>query len=120
MHVPNENLPRYRRLKKLHRHVDSIGNRRSNRGDYSGANAAWRRAGQIMQAAQSLRAADVRPTARSIMPRPSLGQSTKSEIVTIRLTKREVEELSRQYGSAGKGLRALLSARLRPTYREKK
>jgi hypothetical protein len=50
------------------------------------------------------------------MPRPSLGQSTKSEIVTIRLTKREVEELSRQYGSAGKGLRALLSAyRLRPT-----
>lgn len=50
------------------------------------------------------------------MPRPSLGQSTKSEIVTIRLTKREVEELSRQYGSAGKGLRALLSAyRGRPT-----
>jgi len=55
------------------------------------------------------------------MPRPSLGQATKSEIVTIRLTKREVEQLSRQYGSAGKGLRALLSAyRLRPTYREKK
>lgn len=50
------------------------------------------------------------------MPRPSLGPSTKSEIVTLRLTKREVEELTRQYGSAGKGLRALLSAyKMRPT-----
>jgi len=44
------------------------------------------------------------------MPRPSLGASTKSEIITIRLTKREVESLARQYGSAGKGLRALLAA----------
>jgi hypothetical protein len=44
------------------------------------------------------------------MPRPSLGQSTKSEIVTLRLTKREVELLSKQFGSAGKGLRALLTA----------
>jgi hypothetical protein len=50
------------------------------------------------------------------MARPSLGQATKSEVVTIRLTKREVEELTRKYGSAGKGLRALLSAnRGRPT-----
>lgn len=54
------------------------------------------------------------------MPRPSLGQSTKSEIVTIRLTKREVEELSRQYGSAGKGLRALLSANRTYPNREKR
>jgi len=51
------------------------------------------------------------------MPRPSLGASTKSEIVTIRLTKREVEELSRRYGSAGKGLRALLSASKREAKR---
>jgi hypothetical protein len=47
------------------------------------------------------------------MPRPSLGPSTKSEIVTIRLTKREVEDLKRRYGSAGTGLRALLTANKR-------
>jgi hypothetical protein len=44
------------------------------------------------------------------MPRPALGASTKSEIVTVRLTKREVEALTTKYGSAGKGLRALLAA----------
>jgi hypothetical protein len=55
MHVPDENLTHYRRLKKLYRHVDNIGNKRSNRGDYSGANAAWRRAGRILETAQSLR-----------------------------------------------------------------
>jgi hypothetical protein len=50
------------------------------------------------------------------MPRPSLGPSTRSEIISIRLTKREVEDLTRQYGSAGKGLRALVSAyKMRPT-----
>jgi hypothetical protein len=47
------------------------------------------------------------------MPRPSLGPSTKSEIITVRLTKREVEDLKRTYGSAGKGLRALLTANKR-------
>ncbi len=41
----------------LYRLVDNIGNKRSNRGDYSGANAAWRRAGTIMNAAQALREA---------------------------------------------------------------
>jgi hypothetical protein len=45
-----------------------------------------------------------------MMPRPAIGQAAKSEIVTVRLTKREVKELERQYGSAGKGLRALLTA----------
>jgi len=44
------------------------------------------------------------------MPRPAIGKAAKSEIVTVRLTQREVADLTRQYGSAGKGLRALLSA----------
>jgi hypothetical protein len=50
------------------------------------------------------------------MPRPALGQATRSEIITVRLTKQEVESLSRTYGSAGKGLRALLASfKGRPT-----
>lgn len=51
------------------------------------------------------------------MPRPlSAPSAKKSEIITIRMTKREVEELTRAYGSPGKGLRALMAAnRLRPT-----
>lgn len=57
MHVPAENLARYRRLMTLYRKVDWIGNYRSNHGDYAGANAAWRRAGQIHHAAQELRVA---------------------------------------------------------------
>lgn len=57
MHVPPENLHRYRRLMKLYRLVDDIGNRRSNRGDYPGANAAWRRSGTILNTAQALREA---------------------------------------------------------------
>lgn len=55
MHVPDENLPRYRRLMALVRKVERIGNNRSNRGDYAGANAAWSRSSRISTAAQSLR-----------------------------------------------------------------
>lgn len=55
MHVPPENLPRYRRLMALVRKVDRIGNNRSNRGDYAGANRAWRLASRISTVAQSLR-----------------------------------------------------------------
>jgi hypothetical protein len=55
MHVPDENLPRYRRLMDLVRHVERIGNNRSNRGDYGGANAAWARASKISSVAQALR-----------------------------------------------------------------
>ena len=55
MHVPDENLPRYRRLMELVRHVDRIGNNRSNRGDYAGANSAWSRSSRISSVAQSLR-----------------------------------------------------------------
>ena len=57
MHVPDENLRRYRRLMALVRHVERIGNMRSNRGDYPGANAAWGRAAKISSVAQSLRTA---------------------------------------------------------------
>lgn len=50
------------------------------------------------------------------MPRPALGPGTKSEIVSVRLTKREVDALTRTYGSPGKGLRALLASfKGRPT-----
>jgi hypothetical protein len=55
MHVPDENLPRYRRLMELSRHIERIGNHRSNRGDYRGANAAWARASKVSHNAQSLR-----------------------------------------------------------------
>jgi hypothetical protein len=50
------------------------------------------------------------------MPRPAVGQAARSEIVSVRLTKQEVESLARTYGSAGKGLRALLASfKGRPT-----
>ena len=55
VHVPPENLDRYRRLMNLARHVERIGNTRSNRGDYAGANRAWNRAGRISDDAQTLR-----------------------------------------------------------------
>jgi hypothetical protein len=55
VHVPNERLARYRRIIELYRHVDRIGNARSNRGDYAGANRAWTRADAIRSAAQELR-----------------------------------------------------------------
>jgi hypothetical protein len=55
VHVPEERLARYRRIMALFRKVDRIGNTRSNRGDYAGANAAWTRADKIRTAAQTLR-----------------------------------------------------------------
>jgi hypothetical protein len=55
VHVPDERLARYRRIMELYRHVDRIGNARSNRGDYAGANRAWTRADTIRSAAQELR-----------------------------------------------------------------
>jgi hypothetical protein len=44
------------------------------------------------------------------VPRPAIGQAAKDQIVSIRLTQREVNDLTRRYGSPGKGLRALLTA----------
>jgi hypothetical protein len=55
VHVPPENLVRYRRIMNLARHVERIGNQRSNRGDYAGANRAWSRASRISAEAQTLR-----------------------------------------------------------------
>ena len=55
VHVPPENLERYRRLVELARHVDRIGDKRSNHGDYAGANRAWSRASRIKSYAQTLR-----------------------------------------------------------------
>lgn len=62
MHVPPEHLTRYRRIIELYRKVDNIGNARSNRGDYPGANAAWRRAAKIQNVAQELRVSGWRGT----------------------------------------------------------
>lgn len=55
LHVPPENLDRYRRIMNLARHIDRIGNTRSNRGDYAGANRAWVRAAKVQETAQTLR-----------------------------------------------------------------
>lgn len=55
MHVPESNLPRYRRLMALAWLLDRIGNRRSGRGDYAGANNAWARRGRVADVAQGLR-----------------------------------------------------------------
>lgn len=55
MHVPDENLPRYRRLMELSRQSERVGNNRSNKGDLAGANAAWARASRINAEAQKLR-----------------------------------------------------------------
>lgn len=41
--------------------------------------------------------------------RPSLGSSTKSKIVSVRLTEEEVQDLTKAYGSAGKALRMLVN-----------
>lgn len=40
---------------ELVRMVDTVGNKRSNRGDYGGANQAWGRASRIKAVAQQLR-----------------------------------------------------------------
>lgn len=55
MHVAPENLIRYRRLVRLAHKLSSIGNVRSGRGDYVGANKAWRQEEQVVQQAQALR-----------------------------------------------------------------
>jgi hypothetical protein len=55
MHVAPEDLTRYRRLVRLAHRLSSIGNIRSGRGDYTGANRAWRQEEQIVNEAQKLR-----------------------------------------------------------------
>ena len=74
MHVPDENLPRYRRLMALVRKIERIGNNRSNRGDYPGANAAWRRSSEVSTAAQSLRVMGLREMAWREMARETQQQ----------------------------------------------
>jgi hypothetical protein len=44
------------------------------------------------------------------MPRRALGLAKKSEVVSVRLTPREVADLTAKYGSAATGLRALYTA----------
>lgn len=55
MHVAPEHLIRYRRLVRLAHRLSSVGNLRSGRGDYTGANKAWRQEEQVVRQAQALR-----------------------------------------------------------------
>ena len=56
------------------------------------------------------------------MARPSLGAAAKSRVVAIRITPAEEEALARRYGSAPRGVRAIVSAALnsRSTVRDTK
>lgn len=44
------------------------------------------------------------------MPRPSLGSAAKTEVITVRVTPAERAALEARYGTAAKGLRALLAS----------
>lgn len=55
MHVPRENLDRYRALMDLYRRFNSAGNQKSNTGDHGAANRLWRIATLIREHAQTLR-----------------------------------------------------------------
>lgn len=48
------------------------------------------------------------------MPRPRLGDAAKTEVICVRATIAEREALEAKYGTAAKGLRAILSANLQP------
>lgn len=55
MHVPNENLPRYRALRRISNQFNSIGDSLSNIGEYADANKAWRESSRFNAKAQELR-----------------------------------------------------------------
>lgn len=55
MHVPEENLERYRELMNAFRRYDRLGNKASNVGHYGEANRLWGIAGQHKAEAQKLR-----------------------------------------------------------------
>lgn len=55
MHVPESDLPEYRRRMDLHHKLNSLGNLLSGTGDYAGANKAWRLARIARDHAQELR-----------------------------------------------------------------
>jgi len=60
MHVPEENLPRYRSLKNIADQFDRLGNSLSNIGAYKDANAMWSKRASWNARAQELRVAGER------------------------------------------------------------
>jgi len=56
LHVPEENLHKYRALKRISDQFDSLGNALSNIGDYPLANAMWSKRASYNARAQELRA----------------------------------------------------------------
>jgi hypothetical protein len=55
-HVPEENLPRYRRIMGISRTLDSLGGHLSNLNEYEDANRVWSLAVKYRNMAQELRA----------------------------------------------------------------
>ncbi len=43
------------------------------------------------------------------MPRPSMGRQAKTVTACVKISEEEAQDMTRQYGSPGKGLRALLN-----------
>lgn len=55
MHVPEENLPRYRRLRELSHLMSRMGDMVSNLQEYTDANALWAMGGKYKRMADELR-----------------------------------------------------------------
>jgi hypothetical protein len=55
MHVPEENLHRYRRLRELSHLMSRMGDMCSNMGQYEDANALWFMGGKYKRMANALR-----------------------------------------------------------------
>ena len=55
MHIPEENLSRYRALKRISNAFDSLGGQLSNIGEYEQANDVWAMSSKYNRRAQELR-----------------------------------------------------------------
>ena len=56
MHVPENNLPLYRRIRDIAHNLDSVGNQLSGVGLYDHANKAWGLSADVRKQAYALRA----------------------------------------------------------------
>ena len=57
-HVPEENLPRYRRIRELSHLMSRMGNMVSGLGEYGDANTLWALGGKYKRMANELRTED--------------------------------------------------------------
>jgi hypothetical protein len=55
MHVPEENLPRYRRMRELSHLMSRMGDMASNMGELADANTLWALGGKYKRMANELR-----------------------------------------------------------------